>query len=122
MRRLLIATAAMSAVVFVGRFSMAAEESVTGVLIDQACGAKQMSKDDPEKAASSHTKACATKDSCAESGYAVIAGKKMWKFDEKGNKLAKDFFASHDHTKVVVKGTEKGDTIQVTSIAEAPAK
>ena len=114
MRRLLIATAAMSAVVFVGRFSMAAEESVTGVLIDQTCGAKQMSKDDPEKAASSHTKACATKDSCAESGYAVISGKKMWKFDEKGNKLAKDYFANHDHTKVVVKGNERGDTLQVT--------
>jgi len=121
MRRLLIATAALSMVVCFGKVASAADE-VTGVLIDQACGSKQMSKADPEKAAAGHSKDCAMKDSCAKSGYAVISGKKMWKFDEKGAQLAKDYLKDHDSTKVVVKGTEKGDEIQVTSITAAPSK
>ena len=121
MRRLLIATAALSMVVCFGKVASAADE-VTGVLIDQACGAKQMSKADPEKSAADHPKSCATKDSCAKSGYAVISGKKMWKLDDKGAQLAKDYLKDHDSMKVVVKGTEKGDEIQVTSINAAPAK
>jgi len=119
MRRLLIAAVAACTVVGFGRFASAADQSVTGVLIDQACGGKQMSKDDPEKAASGHSKDCAMKDSCAKSGFAVIAGKKMWKLDDKGAKLAKEYFGSHDSTKVTVKGEEKGDTIAVTSIEAA---
>jgi hypothetical protein len=119
MRRLLIATAALSMVVCFGKVASAADE-VKGVLIDQTCGSKQMSKADPEKSAADHPKSCAMKDSCAKSGYAVISGKKMYKFDEKGTQLAKDYLKDHDSTKVVVKGTEKGDEIQVTSITAAP--
>ena len=116
MRRLLIATAALSMVVGFAKVASAADE-VKGVLIDQKCGKGQMSKDDPEKAAAGHSKDCAMKDSCAASGYAVISGKKMWKLDDKGAQLAKDYLKDHDSTKVVVKGTEKGDTIAVESIA-----
>src|SRR6185437_14830897 len=36
----------------------------SGVLIDQACGAKMMTKDDPEKAAADHPRSCATKEAC----------------------------------------------------------
>lgn len=121
MRRLLIAAVAVSSVMAFGKIASAADE-VKGVLIDQACGDKQMSKADPEKAAAGHPKACAMKDSCAKSGYAVISGKKMWKLDDKGAQLAKDYLKDHDSTKVVVKGTEKGDEIQVTSIMAAESK
>ena len=95
------------------------QSSVTGVLIDQACGTKMMAQDDPEKAASSHTKECATKEACAASGYAVITGKDMIKFDDNGNQLAKDFLAKTDKTdnlRVTVEGTRNGDMMIVTAI------
>jgi hypothetical protein len=110
------------------RVASAADESqanVTGVLIDQACGAKMMKKDNPEKAAAGHPKSCATKESCEKSGYAVISGKRMLKFDDSGNKLAKDFLAKTDKEKdlrVTVHGTESGDEIHVTSVTPAEEK
>lgn len=103
----------------------AAGTSVSGVLIDQACGAKMLKKDDPEKAAAGHPKSCATKEACEKSGYAVITGKKMLKFDANGDKLAKDFLAKtdkKDDLRVTVHGTEKGDEIEVTSITAEGAK
>ena len=98
---------------------------ITGVLIDQACGAKMMEKPDPEKAAEGHPRACAMKDSCAKSGYAVISGKDMIKFDDNGDKLAKDFLENskaEDNLRVQVEGTRDGDQIKVTSIKAAPEK
>ena len=99
-------------------------QTISGVLIDNACGGKQMSKDDPEAAAAKHPKSCAKKDACAESGYAVISGKKLYKFDDKGNQLAKDYLAKDDNkTKVSVEGEVKDDgSIAVTAINPAPAK
>ncbi len=125
MRRLLIGAMVLSGAMFVGQFSRAADDAksntVTGVLIDKSCGSKQMKKDDPEKAAADHDKACALK--CGKNGgYAVVSGKKMWVLDSKGNKMAADFLAKHDDTKVSVKGTEKGDTLAVSSIEPAEAK
>jgi hypothetical protein len=99
-----------------------AQQATTGILIDQACGAKMMAKDDPETAAAAHTKACATADACAASGYAVISGKEMLKFDDTGNQLAKDFLAKTDKTddlRVTVQGTRNGDQIAVTSLTAA---
>ena len=98
------------------------QPAITGILIDQACGAKMMAQDDPQKAAASHTRACAMKDACAASGYAVISGKEMIKFDDTGNQLAKDFLQKTDKTDdlmVTVKGTRTGDMIAVTSITAA---
>ena len=97
---------------------------VVGVLIDQMCGEKQMKKDDPQAAAEKHPKACCMKEGCADSGYAVISGKKMYKFDDNGNKLAKDYLAKSDSkTKVSVEGTVKDDgTMAVTAINPAPEK
>jgi len=99
--------------------------AVTGVLIDQACGSKMVKKDDPEKAAAGHTKDCATKEACEKSGYAVIAGKRMLKFDANGNKLAKEYLEKtdkSDNIRVTVQGTEKGDEIAVTAITPAEEK
>ena len=96
--------------------------SVTGILIDQACGAKMMDKDDPEKAAADHPKSCAMKEACEKSGYAVIVGKKMWKFNAKGNTLAKDYLKKTDKTsdiRVKVDGVHKGDEIEVDAITVA---
>ena len=100
-----------------------AAKEVKGVLIDTKCGAGQMKKENPEVEAAKHPTACALK--CADSGYAVIVAKKQYKFDEKGNKLAKDFLtkeieAKKDKasTKVIVVGipNDEAGTITVTEI------
>jgi len=96
--------------------------TLTGVLIDQACGSKMTEKDNPEQAAASHPRACAMKDACAKSGYGVIVGKELVKFDENGNKLAKDFLQNskeESNLRVNVEGTRHGDQIDVTSIKPA---
>jgi hypothetical protein len=98
------------------------QASVTGILIDNACGATMMSKTDPEQAAAGHPKSCAMKPDCAASGYAVITGSELIKFDDNGNQLAKDYLAKTDKTdnlKVTVQGNRTGDTIAVTSITDA---
>jgi hypothetical protein len=99
-----------------------ASQATTGVLIDQACGAKMLTQDDPEKAAAAHPRSCAMKDACAASGYAVISGKEMIKFDDNGNTLAKDYLQKTDKTddlRVTVQGVRTGDTIAVTSLTDA---
>jgi hypothetical protein len=118
MRKLLI-TGIAAFSLFTGLAVVRAAEDakeIKGVLIDQMCGGKQMSKDDPEAAAAGHPKACAMKESCAKSGYAVISGKKMYKLDDASAAKAKEYLEKNDSTKVVVKATEKDDTLTVESI------
>lgn len=135
MLKLLSVFAAMLAFTFVMQFTTAkaaddaddagASQKVTGILIDNACGSKMMEKDDPEAAAVKHTRACAMKKSCEESGYAVISGKELLKLDDNGNRLAKDFLAKsekEDDLRVTVEGTVDGDKIAVTSLEAAPDK
>jgi hypothetical protein len=96
--------------------------SVSGVLIDQSCGASMMKEANPEAAAAGHPKECAMKPDCAASGYAVITGSQMIKFDDKGNQLAKDFLQKTpkmDNLRVNVQGYINGDTIAVTSLTPA---
>jgi hypothetical protein len=124
MRLFTAVAAAVCALLLTITFTMAANKaepvtSTSGILIDQACGAKMMDKDDPEKAAAGHTKECATKESCEKSGYAVISGKHMYKFNEKGNVLAKEFLKKTDKEsdlRVRVDGAIKGDEILVDGI------
>ena len=100
----------------------AGKGSVTGLLIDQMCGSKMCEKDNPEQAAASHPKACALKDACSKSGYGVIVGKELVKFDDNGNKLAKEYFqnAKEDSNfRVTVEGNRHGDQMDVTSIKPA---
>jgi hypothetical protein len=131
MRTFLTFLAAVCVVGFLAALSTRADDTkgqqttITGILIDQACGAKMMTQDDPEKAAAAHPKSCAIKDACAASGYAVISGKDMIKFDDNGNSLAKDFLAKtdkEDDLRVTVQGTQDGDKIAVTSLTAAPDK
>src|SRR6478672_8257116 len=67
-RRILIA-AALACGLCVGLSARAADKKdkeYKGVVIDNACGAKQMSKANPEEAAEGHPKSCALK--CAKGG------------------------------------------------------
>ena len=103
------------------------EKKITGVLIDQACGNKQMAKADPAKAAEGHTKACCLK--CADSGYSVISGKKMYKIDSADASKAKDFLGKDDTASKNIQVTVEGDVDDsageiknVKSIEKAAAK
>jgi hypothetical protein len=120
MRKSLIAGAALFGLVLSAGLVRAEEKEYKGVLIDQKCGAKQMSKDDPEKAAAGHPKSSNLK--CADSGFAVISGKEMHKFDDASADKAKEFLEKHDSTKVVVKGEEKDGKLAVSSIEEQKAE
>jgi hypothetical protein len=98
----------------------AAVTTFSGVLIDNACSKHFTDKDDPETAAAAHPKSCALKPACAASGYCLISGKKVIKFDDASNKMAKDYLEKKDSTtKVNVQGTLKDDVLSVTSIEEA---
>ena len=122
--RLVYVLAIVAALAMATQFTRADDQksgatTITGVLIDQACGAKMMTQDDPEKAAESHPRACAMKEDFAKSGYAVISGKTMYKFDDKGNDLAKDFLKNStkdSNLRAAVEGNVHGDQIDVTSI------
>src|SRR5690349_9293702 len=108
MRLKLLAGMAVLGLTLSGGFARAADDekdkdmdkgAIHGVLIDNMCGQKQMDKD-PDKAehaAAKMGKDCASKESCAASGYAVISGKKMMKLDDKGNEMAKKYIANEDN-------------------------
>ena len=107
MKSILIAFASLMIVTSYCAFVRADDEKkgpVTGVLIDQMCGAKMMAKDDPQAAAMKHAKSCAMKDACANSGFAVISGNKMYKLDDKGAKMAKDYLAKNPNQKLLLEG------------------
>ena len=86
---------------------------MTGTLIDNMCGEKK--KD--EEAAAGHKAACAVK--CADSGYQLMVGDKHYKFDDKGNDLAKAYLKDHKDLKVTVEGKVDGEKIEVASLKEA---
>ncbi len=120
MRKFLIAAVAISGLMFAGANLRAEDkaekgESWDGILIDKACGEGQ--KD--EASAAKHPKACAMKEACAKSGYGLYAGDKFIKFDEEGDKLAKEYLAKEEHTtKVLVHGEldKDGKMVKVTAI------
>jgi hypothetical protein len=117
MRRFLLTAAAVCGLCVGAVAVRAADEDkeVKGVLIDNQCGAKQ----DSEEKAANHPKACAMKEGCAKSGFAVMSGKKLIKLDEAGNDKAKDYLkVTENATKVIVVGTlsDDGKTIAVKEI------
>ena len=94
------------------------DKEFKGVLIDQHCAAKFTSKEDPEKDAAAHPKACCMKCTKDGSGFSLISGKKEMKLDDASTAKAKEYFEKNESTKVMVKGTEKDGTITVSSIEE----
>jgi hypothetical protein len=119
MRRILLTAAIACGMCVVSYSARAADKEVKGVLIDNNCGSKQLSKANPEEAAEGHPKSCAMKEGCAASGFAVISGKKLIKLDDAGNEKAKAYLKEDTNaTRVVVMGTlsDDGKTIKVSEI------
>jgi uncharacterized protein YxeA len=103
------------------------EHTMKGYLIDKMCGST-MAKKSPEQAmvsAAKHTKACATEEDCAASGYGLMMDGKWTAFDDSGNKKAADYLAKtkrKDHLYVAVTGTPAAEKIMVTLIKDAKEK
>ena len=93
-------------------------QKITGVLIDSKCGGNHMKKDDPEKAAGEHKKACTLK--CAKDGdMALISGKDMLKLDADSKAKAVAFLEKNDATKVNIEGTKTGEMLKIEKIEAA---
>ena len=104
-----------------------ADKSFTGYVVDKMCGTGMAKKDmkTAMERARKHTKECALEDDCAASGYGLMMDGKFVKFDEKGDKLAAEFFNKSKKKNdflADVNGTMKGDMINVASIADAKSE
>jgi hypothetical protein len=86
-----------------GSLSLAAAKTITGVVSDSKCGLKH---------ATAGPGGCI--EHCVEGGasYVVVSGGKVYTVD------AQDKFKGLGGKSVTVKGTVKGDSITVTSVAE----
>ncbi|MCI0660244.1 MAG: hypothetical protein L0220_04150 [Acidobacteria bacterium] len=100
--------------------------SLSGPIVDQMCAGGMVKKGSHSGAAGHSGKAgCALKEACAKSGFGVFADGKFYKFDTKGNELAKAALEkSSKDTGVNFKVTGKvdGENIAVSSIVESEAK
>ena len=92
-----------------------------GYVVDAMCAKTILKKDNIMERAAKHTKDCALEDACASTGYGLFFENKYYKFDEAGDKMAKD--AIETSTKVRdlmfdVTGKMDGDKIMVASLSE----
>lgn len=92
-----------------------------GYIVDAMCARTMVKKGNPMERAAKHTRDCALEDECASSGYGLLYDGKYYKFDEAGDKKAKDVIEKSSTEKgmmVDVTGKMEGDRIMVASIAE----
>ena len=95
--------------------------TLTGYLIDHRCAANH----EKDKAfgtwVKTHGTSCATMEACEKSGYGVVVGEKLYKFDDAGNTSAADLLKNTKSKKglhVKAEGTVDGDTLKVTKLPE----
>ncbi len=121
-KKLLLAVIAIFGLGLISVATRAADEpqTLSGILIDNACGARDANK--TEAAAAKHPIACAKKESCAQTGYQLIVGDKHLKFDAKGNDLAKEYLTKAKSLKVTIEGKVDADTVAVTSLKATGGK
>ncbi len=98
-------------------------KTVTGYLVDKMCGSGIVKKGPAEAMlkAAKHTRECALEPGCAESGYGVVTDGKFVKFDENGDKKAKELLTKStlkDHILVEVSGNMQGDVLTVGALKE----
>jgi hypothetical protein len=98
--------------------------ALSGYVVDAMCAQGMLKKSDPMAKAAAHTRHCALEDDCASSGYGVFSDGKYYKFDEKGDKMAKELIEKTSTQKgimVDVMGSMKGETLAVASVKEHKA-
>ncbi len=121
-RKILAATVLLSLASLLA-FAQGAAKTVKlkGYLIDNMCAKDGDDADD----AAGHPTACAAMPNCAASGFALVEGKKLYKLDDAGNKLAADVIKETKTKKgltVEAEGTLDGATLHVTKLSEVAAQ
>jgi hypothetical protein len=105
-----IAILILSVAILVSPALAAKAQSYTGTVSDAMCGAKHMMEGDPAAC----LRACVQKGS----KYALVVGDKVYTLDTQ-NQATLATLDKLANKKVTVKGSADGDTISVTSVAEA---
>ena len=95
--------------------------AMSGYVVDAMCAKGMAGKETTMKKAMGHSKECALDKDCAASGYGVFSDGKYYKFDEKGDAMAKGLIEKTTTEKGImidVTGTMKGETFVVASVTE----
>lgn len=99
-----------------------ASKKLSGYIVDKACSARVAKSDDPQTAASKHTRKCALMENCKASCYGLYSDGKFYEFDEKGCEFAKvalEKSAKESGAVFEVEGKVDGNKITVTSLSES---
>jgi hypothetical protein len=120
-----VVSLALSSLALAQEAKKESKSSMTGYVVDAMCAKGMAKKESPMEAAAKHTKDCALEEGCAASGYGVFSDGKWYKFDENGDKLAKDLIEKSKTEKglmIEVTGEMKGDKLAVATINEHKAE
>ncbi len=95
---------------------------IRGYVVDAMCAKGMMKNSETSmKKAMAHSKECALDEQCTASGYGLMSDGKWYKFDEKGDALAKESISSSKTEKGLmyeVTGKMEGDKFVVASLNE----
>lgn len=86
-----------------------------GDVIDNMCAG--MNKDNLADFVKTHTKECALKPACIDSGYSIFADGKLYKFDKDSNAKVAEFLKKADSKlQVTITAKQVGDELSLVSI------
>ena len=86
-----------------------------GDVIDNMCAG--MNKDTLGEFVKTHTKECALKPACMDSGYSIFADGKLYTFDKESNTMVAEFLKKADSKlQVSVTAKQVGDELSLVSI------
>jgi hypothetical protein len=118
----LTAVIALSLVVMAQDKDKDKDKQLVGFIVDKACATGKVAKQaDPQAAAANETKGCILMDGCLKSGLGIYSEGKYYKFDTKGDALAKAALEKSKKdkgAKFEVTGKVTGETIAVTGVKE----
>jgi hypothetical protein len=95
--------------------------TMTGYVVDAMCAKGMLKKTDVMARAAKHSKACALEEECSSSGYGLLSASKWYKFDDDGDKQAKELIqksSKENDIMVEVSGKMKDDRFVLASIKE----
>jgi hypothetical protein len=89
--------------------------TLKGDVIDNLCAG--MNQDTLAEFVKTHTKQCATKQACMDSGYSILADGKLYKFDKDSSAKVAEFLKTADSKlQVTVTAKQVGDELSLVSI------
>jgi len=89
--------------------------TLKGDVIDNMCAG--MNKDTLAEFVKTHTKECALKPACIDSGYSIFADGKLYKFDKYSNSKVAEFLKKTDSKlQAAVTAKQVGDELSLVSI------